>query len=399
MSVAPSRMLPSDVYRSGVVGLTTRRMRTFLSSLGVAIGIASMVAVMGLSESSRADLLAALDRLGTNLLQVEPGQELFSGDEAVLPDDAPSMIARLDQVDRVSAVSTVPGATARRNDLVSEAETNGIRVLAADARLLESLGMEVADGKFLDRATSRYPAVVLGQTTAERLGIASVTGTQEIFVGDRWFTVVGILQRAELSPAIDRSALVGYPAARKYLGSENEISTIFVRADPEDVEGVYALMGRAANPAHPEEVSVSRPSDALEARAAAKEALTSLFLGLGAVALVVGGVGIANVMVISVLERRSEIGLRRALGATRRHIRWQFMTEAFALSGAGGGAGALLGVAITVAYAGQRGWQPLVPPWVLVGGVAASLLIGGIAGMYPAARAARLSPTEALRSV
>lgn len=399
MSVALSRMLPADVYRSGLIGLTTRRMRTFLSALGIAIGIASMVAVLGLSGSSRADLLAALDRLGTNLVRVEPGQELFSGAASVLPEEAPSMIARIDGVETVSAVSRVPDATARRNDLISVNETNGIKVMAADARLLRALGVGVADGRYLDAASSRFPTVVLGSVAAERLGISQVTGTQEVFIGSRWFTLIGILGHAELSSDIDRGALIGYESASTYLESENEVSSIYVRVDPENVERVSATLARAANPEHPEEVTLGRPSDALEARAAAKEAFTSLFLGLGAVALVVGGVGIANVMVISVLERRSEIGLRRALGATKGHIRSQFLTEALALSGVGGSAGALLGMVITVAYALDQGWQPLIPAYGVAGGLFASFFIGGVAGLYPAIRAARLSPTDALRSV
>lgn len=395
--IAVSRVLPVDVYRSGLVGLTTRRTRTVLSALGVAIGIASMVAVLGVSESSRAGLLATLDRLGTNLLRVEPGQELFSGDSAVLPREAPRMIARIADVDRVSAVSRVSDASARRNALISESETNGIKVMAVDTQLLDTMGVGVADGRFHDGASIRYPTVVLGHTTAERLGIVEVTGSQKIYIGDRWFTVIGILDHAELSSDIDRSALIGYPAAAKYLASENEISAVYVRVDPENVESVSGILGRTANPEHPEEVNVGRPSDALEARAAAKAALTTLFLGLGAVALLVGGVGIANVMVISVLERRSEIGLRRALGATKRHIRLQFLTEALALSGAGGLAGAALGVAVTVAYASKQGWEPLIPAYGVTGGIVASLVIGCVAGLYPAIRAARLSPTEALR--
>ena len=144
---------------------------------------------------------------------------------------------------------------------------------------------------------------------------------------------------------------------------------------------------------------MSRPSDALEARAAAKTAFTSLFLGLGAVALLVGGVGIANVMVISVLERRSEVGLRRALGATRRHVGAQFACESLLLAAAGGVAGVALGALVTAGYAATRGWTPVVPPAALAGGVAAALAIGAVAGVYPALRAARLSPTDALRGV
>ncbi len=181
-------------------------------------------------------------------------------------------------------------------------------------------------------------------------------------------------------------------------GDDGNPSTVYVRADPERVTEVRSLLGRTASPQRPEEVDVSRPSDALEARAAAKTAFTSLFLGLGAVALLVGGVGIANVMVISVLERRSEIGLRRALGATRRHVGVQFLVESLLLAGLGGAVGTLLGALVTIGYATSEGWTAALPPVALVGGVLVAVVAGGIAGLYPALRAARLSPTEALRA-
>jgi putative ABC transport system permease protein len=143
-------------------------------------------------------------------------------------------------------------------------------------------------------------------------------------------------------------------------------------------------------------VDVSRPSDALAAKQATDTALTGLLLGLGAVALLVGGVGVANTMVISVLERRAEIGLRRSLGATRGHVGIQFLTESLLLSALGGAGGALLGIAVTGAYAAYQGWPAVVPAWASAGGVATTMLIGCCAGIYPAWRAAHLSPTEAL---
>jgi putative ABC transport system permease protein len=394
MELAPSRLLPTDVLRVGGVGLRTRRLRAALSALGIAIGIAAMVSVLGISESSKSDLIATLDRLGTNLLRVAPGQTIF-GENAKLPEEAGPMIGRIAPVESVSAVEGVD-ATVRRTDYIAEEETGGISVMAADVKLLATLGATVRSGEFLNKATARYPAVVLGSTAAERLGIDR-PGVN-VWLDGQWFTVVGILSAVELAPDLDSAALIGLPIAKQLFGAEGSATTIYVRANPDDLDDVRSVLGATANPEHPEEVDVSRPSDALEARAAAKTAFTSLFLGLGAVALLVGGVGIANVMVISVLERRSEIGLRRALGATKGHIRLQFLTESLILAGLGGVAGVVLGVVITRVLAANRGWDAVVPLYVPIGGITAALAIGAVAGLYPAVRAARLAPTEALRA-
>ena len=394
--LAPSRLPAIDVLRTGSLGLRTRRLRASLSALGIAIGIASMVAVLGISESSKADLLAQLDRLGTNLLRVAPGQS-FLGEQARLPETAAPMIGRVGGVDAVAAVRNLDGVTVRRNDLVSESETGGIAVAAADPALAGTVAARLRAGRFLDAATGRYPTVVLGAGAADQLGIGD-TGSR-VFIDGRWFDVIGILDPVELAPTLDDTVLIGFDAAVRWLGAERDASTIYVRAAPAAIAGVRDLLGATASPQRPEEVDVSRPSDALAARAAAKSAFTSLFLGLGAVALLVGGVGIANVMVISVLERRSEVGLRRALGATRRHVGAQFICESLLLAAAGGLAGVTLGALVTAGYAQSQGWSTVVPPVALAGGVAAALAIGAVAGCYPALRAARLAPTEALRGV
>jgi putative ABC transport system permease protein len=397
MEVAPSRLLTPDVLRVGSIGLHSRRLRAALSAVGIAIGIASMVAVLGISESSKADLIAQLDRLGTNLLSLTPGQSFF-GEAATLPTSAPARIGRIGGVQEVAAVQSVD-ASVYRNDRIPSEETNGISVQAADISLPGTVGATLRDGRFLTRATERYPVVVLGSVAAQRLGIDRVYPGEQVWLGGRWFAVAGIFDPVELAPELDRAVLIGNPVSHELFGTDGSAATIYVRADPDAITGVRDLLGASANPEHPEEVDVARPSDAIAARAAAKGAFTSLFLGLGAVALLVGGIGIANVMVISVLERRSEIGLRRALGATRQHIRLQFLTESLLLAGIGGLAGLALGAAVTAFYATERGWAVVVPPLALGGGIVAALAIGAVAGLYPATRAARLSPTDALRTV
>jgi putative ABC transport system permease protein len=363
-----------------------------LSALGIAIGIATMVAVIGISSSSRADLLSRLDALGTNMLTVQPGRTMF-GDDAKLPRDAVAMVRRIGPVTAASATGTLD-ASVRRTDRISSAVTGGIAVQAAAEDLLGTLRGTVRTGTWLNAATARAPAVVLGAVAAERLGVVR-TGVQ-VWLGGRWFTVIGILDAMPLAPEIERSALVGWPAAERHLDFDGHPTTIYERSPDEAVEAVRDVLARTVNPENPDEVDVSRPSDALEAKAAAAGAFTNLLLGLGAVALLVGGVGVANTMVISVLERRKEIGLRRSLGATRGQIRIQFLTESLLLSLFGGAIGSLLGAVVSFAYAFSRGWPGVVPPWSIGGALAATLLIGTFAGLYPAMRAARLSPTVAL---
>ena len=395
-TLRPARLAFSDLARTSAAGLRSRKLRAALSALGIMIGIAAVVGVLGLSQSSKSDLLAQLDELGTNLLTVQAGTGIGAG-SGELPDSATAMIGRINPVEASAAVRDVD-ANVYKSDLIPSTQSGGISVKAADTDLLETLGGDLADGRFLDEAASNYPTAVLGAVAAERLGIASLDAAPLVWLGDQWFAVVGILEPLALASDIDRSALVGQQAAADYLGSEEAPSKIFVRTDPAFVDDVLVVLGATASPENPEEVEVARPTDALEAREAADDTLTLLFLGLGGVALLVGGVGIANVMVISVLERRAEIGLRRALGATRRQIGTQFLTEALLLSAVGGAGGIALGAAATAGYSRLQGWDVIIPPAAIFGGIAAALVIGAAAGLYPAIRASRLSPTEALRT-
>ncbi|MEO3811840.1 ABC transporter permease [Sphaerisporangium sp. B11E5] len=387
-----SRLSARDLIRVGLAGLRVRPGRVVLASLGIAIGIATMVAVVGISTSSQADLLRQLDELGTNMLTVKAGQTL-QGEDAKLPEKSVVMVSRIPAVFAVAATGDVE-ASVYRTDRMPADQTGGISVRAATLGLLQTVQGNVRGGGWFTAATERYPTVVLGSIAARRLGVTS-PGAQ-VWLGGRWFTVLGVLDPVPLAPGIDRAALVGWPAARQLLGFDGHPTTIYERSTPEEVEAVRAVLPRTVNPEYPEEVTVSRPSDALAARAATAGAFTNLLLGLGAVALLVGGVGVANTMVVSVLERRREIGLRRALGATRGHIRVQFLTESLLLSGLGGVVGLALGVLVTVGYALSNGFPTLVPLWAIGGGLGAVVVIGSAAGLYPAVRAARLSPTVAL---
>jgi putative ABC transport system permease protein len=391
------RLGPGDLARVASAGLRTRRLRAGLSALGIAIGIGAMVAVLGLSASNQAGLLAEIDRLGTNLLTVQNGQSLF-GQTAELPLVAPSMIARIGPVTHVAQTGST-SAHIYRNRLIPTLETGGLTVQAASVNLLTAVGTSVAAGSYLNAATAHEPVVVLGATAASTLGIDRVYPGERVWLGGMWFYVIGILRPAALAPEIDQSALVGFPAAQRYLGFDEHPTTVYVRTRTDAVAAVQSVLSATAYPEHPDEVDVSQPSAALTARAEAKNALTGLFLALGAVALLVGGVGIANTMIISVLERRSEIGLRRALGARRGQIRSQFVAEAALLSALGGAAGVLIGVSATAIYAATQGWTTVIPALAWAGGLGAAVGVGITAGILPAVRAARMSPTEALRTV
>ena len=396
-NLAPSRLRPADLARVASVGLRTRPLRAGLSALGIAIGVAAIVAVLGLSSSSQAGLLSQIDRLGTNLLTVTNGQGL-TGKTAELPLAAPAMIARIDPVTSVAETARVT-ATVYRTPVIPAIDTNALSVAAASTDLLATLGVKVAQGVYLNAATATEPVAVLGAVAAQRLGVDRLYPGERIWMDDQWFYLVGILGPAVLTPEVESSVLVGFPAAQKYLASNGHANTVYVRAENEQVAAVQSVLTQTANPEGPNEVDVSQPSATLVARADAKSALNGLFLGLGAVALLVGAVGVANIMVISVLERRSEVGLRRALGATRGQIRTQFLAEAILLALGGGAVGVALGALATAVYAATKGWEIVIPSSAWAGGFGAALLIGAIAGLLPAIRAARLSPADALRTV
>jgi putative ABC transport system permease protein len=406
VSSGSGRLGLADGLRVTSVGLRARPLRAALSALGIAIGTAAIVAVLGLSSSSQAGLLAEIDRLGTNMLTVEAGQSL-TGQPTQLPLEAPARISHLTDVQQVAHTGLLKDEKVYRNSMIPAGNSGGLQVRACSLNLLSVLDTGVARGSWLNEGTALGPVAVLGSAAAVRLGIDRVHPDERIWLGHQWFSVAGILESSPLEPDIDNSALIGYSAAEKYLGyaglagsrrTTGPPSTIYIRVAPGHEATVHGVLAQTADPEAPNEANVSQPSDVLTARAAAAGAFNSLFLGLGVVALIVGAVGVANIMIISVLERRSEIGLRRALGATRKQIRSQFLGESILLAVIGGAVGVLAGIAATAIYATSKGWVIVIPAEAWSGGIASAILIGALAGLMPAVRASRMPPTVALRT-
>lgn len=393
---ARGRVRPVDLLRLGVFGLRTRPGRVVLSALGIAIGIAAMIAVVGISSSSKAKVDQVLDALGTNVLVATKAQGF--GDTPPLPDTALESVLRQDDVEDAAAVGVVAGGTVYRNEYVPAPETKGIGVQAAWGDVPRVLGGTFASGRWIDDSADAPGQVALGAAAAAALGIDRVDEGSRVWLGGTWVQVVGILRPLALADDLDGQVFVPRSLAGQ-LGFDGAPSSVYARVDPERVAATRDVLAGAIRPGTPQDVGVTRPSDALAAKNATDDSFTGLLVGIGGVALLVGGIGVANTMVITVLERRAEVGVRRALGARRRNIRDQFLVESLLLSFLGGVVGVVIGVGVTIAFAVAQGWPVAIPVWAVAGGLGATVVIGGVSGLYPAARAARIPPTSALAAV
>jgi len=386
----------SDIYSVAVYGIRARKGRSIMTSIGIGIGIAAIVAVIGISASGKADLIATLESLGTNLIKASPTSGFF-GTQDDLPKGVLGMIERIGPVDEVTS-TTQTNLLVRRSKFISELEGGGISVIVTNPELLDVVGGSLVEGRFIESGLANLPVATLGSVTAERLGIKNLDVPLKILIDNQWFGVVGLIEKLSIHPDLDRSVFIGYGIAKELFDIDSQPSTIYLRANPTYIEDVVDVLAPTMNPENPDQVEVSRPSDALEAQQAAEEAFTSLLLGLGSVALLVGGVAIANVMVMSVLERRMEIGVRRSIGATRSEIRTQFLLESILLAGFGGLVGVMLGSGITIGYTRYADITFSIPIWQVFGAIILALVIGAVAGLYPAIRASKVQPAEAVRS-
>lgn len=398
LSLRPVRLDPVDLLRAGFRGIMARKARAALSITGISIGVATLILVTSLPSSSHAALMRDLSDLGTNLLRAEA--EPDHDPPVQLPETAAAMAARVGPVTRTSAVANTH-ALVRRSDRTDPDDGSGINVLASTDNLLTTVNGNVQSGRFIDSSSDSMPVAVLGHIAAGRLGFNRLVPGQQpplVMINNSWFTVIGILDPMPLASDIERAVLVGWESARNELGFSGHPTVIYANAREDSMEDVRAILPATLYPQLPGLVRVSRPSDALAAKMATKSSFSVLLIGLSAVALLVGGLGVANTMYVSVLERRREIGLRRALGATRGHIKSQFIAESITLSTVGGMIGMALGVIISFAYSVQQGWPPVISVEFSVVGTSGTVLIGIVAGLIPAIQAARISPTVALSS-
>jgi macrolide transport system ATP-binding/permease protein len=397
------RMRPRDLMGEALAGLLARPARVALTVLGTVIGVGALVATLGLSKTAANQIVGHFDALAATDIVVSPSARAGGAGAAVLPWDAEARLLRLNGVAAAGTLSDVDvrGALARSVPINDPLAAGAIQLpmKAASPGLFRAVRARLATGRLFDAGHSQRAdrVLVLGPNAARRLGIARVDQQPAIFVGDRLYAVIGLLAGVRRQASLLGAAIMPEGTARREFGLR---APAF--AQVETRIGAVDLIARQApvalSPSDPGLLKVAAPPDPRQLRGAVKNDLNALFLLLGGVSLLVGAIGIANVTLVSVLERVGEIGLRRALGAGRRHIAAQFLLESTAMGLAGGLIGASLGTLVIVGVSASKTWTPVLDPWVPLGAPALGALIGLASGTYPSLRAASLEPVEALRA-
>ena len=399
-----SRFRLQDLFAEALAGLFTRPGRSLLTALGAVLGIAALVATLGVADTAGNQIVATFDELSATsvVLTTEGG---FSGANRrlSLPWDSEQRLTRLNGVVAAGSMAEV----GLGDDLVRSVPINDplgqtefqISMIAASPGIYPASRGRLATGRWYDLGHSEREdrVTVLGAGAARRLNVTRVDQQPVVFVGDVSFVVLGILARVERQPELLNALIVPEGTARKLYNLESP-TTIQIRTEVGAAPLIAAQGPIAVSPDDPSIIRVQAPPEPDDLREDVQQNVNALFLILGGVSLLVGGIGIANVTLVSVLERVGEIGLRRALGAGRRHIAYQFLLESTGVGLFGGAVGASLGVLTVVAVSAARTWTPVLNPLIPVGAPLLGAVVGLLAGLYPALRASLLEPVESLRA-
>jgi putative ABC transport system permease protein len=388
-----------DLVSVAIGGLLARKVRTLLLLMGPVIGVAAIVAAVGLTDSAKGDLKRKVAQLGTNLITATAASS-FGSQKPKLPADAVKRAEQVDTVEKVSAVVQLTDITVSPYEKARKKyETTPIPVLAADTRLPYVLEVPMVSGRWISRADAQLASrsVVIGSGLANEIGYLPGEN-RTIDLAGRQYGVIGILGKVELDPTLDNAAFIPFAAADDdFVKEDIKPTKLYVRSADGTEQATADTLRTAISLGGPDEVGTEIQAEALQLAAQSDKQLQLIVASMGLLAIIVGGIGIANVMSISVIQRSTEIGIRRALGHTRRTIAQQFLLEAMVVGFLGGILGVVVGALAILIGVWISGWVFVLQRWIPPAGIILAMVVSIVAGLYPARRAAKLEPLETLR--